>query len=462
MKYPAYPNYKDSGVEWLGEIPEEWIVSRIGFEAWVRARLGWKGLKAEEYVDDGYIFLSTPNIKDREIDFDNVNYINSERYDESPEIQLQIGDVLLAKDGSTLGTVNIVKALPNPATVNSSIAVITPYERLNGFFLKFLLDSEYMKAVIQLFRGGMGVPHLFQEDINKFYIPIPLLKTQKKIATFLDTEIAKIDGLIKDYEELITLLQEKRQTLISHAVTRGLSELVSPDDPEFGEWAKPVKFKDSGVEWLGEIPEGWEVKPLRYIIESCQNGISKAGEAFGTGFPFVSYSDVYNNYELPETVSGLVESTAEERFTCSVIKGDIFFTRTSETVDEIALTSVCMKTIKDAVFAGFLIRIRPRDNTIDSLYAKYYFRSSILRSYFVKELNLVTRASLNQELLKNLHVVLPNKKEMIAIGLYTEKMYLNYDQLIETINQSISLLKEHRSALITNAVTGKINVEALV
>ena len=163
---------------------------------------------------------------------------------------------------------NIVRKLPKPATVNSSIAVITPYKRLYGFFLKFLLDSGYMKAVIQLFRGGMGVPHLFQEDINKFYIPIPELRTQKCIATFLDTETAKIDGLIKDYEELIALLQEKRQALISHAVTRGLSELVSPDDPEFGEWAKPVKFKDSGVEWLGEIPEGWDVGPVKWYFQT--------------------------------------------------------------------------------------------------------------------------------------------------------------------------------------------------
>jgi type I restriction enzyme S subunit len=131
-------------VEWLGEVPEHWETSRLGFESWVRARLGWKGLKAEEYVDDGFAFLSTPNIKGTEIDFENVNFIGQHRFDESPEIKLREGDVLLAKDGSTLGTVNIVRALPRPTTVNSSIAVITPNARLSGVFLYYLFESSYI------------------------------------------------------------------------------------------------------------------------------------------------------------------------------------------------------------------------------------------------------------------------------------------------------------------------------
>jgi len=105
--------------------------------------LGWKGLKAEEYVDDGFAFLSTPNIKGASIDFDNVNFINEYRYDESPEIKLRVDDVLLAKDGSTLGIVNIVRSLPRPTTVNSSIAVITPNQSLNGIFLYYLFQSSY-------------------------------------------------------------------------------------------------------------------------------------------------------------------------------------------------------------------------------------------------------------------------------------------------------------------------------
>ncbi|MDP3217966.1 MAG: restriction endonuclease subunit S [Deltaproteobacteria bacterium] len=210
---------KDSGIEWLGDVPEHWEISRLGFESWVRARLGWKGLKAEEYVDDGFAFLSTPNIKGASIDFENVNFINEYRYDESPEIKLRVDDVLLAKDGSTLGIVNIVRSLPRPTTVNSSIAVITPNQSLNGIFLYYLFQSSYMENTIQRIKGGMGVPHLFQGDLNKFYIPLPTIDEQRTIAVFLDSETVKLDTLITEAKTAITLLQERRTALISAAVT---------------------------------------------------------------------------------------------------------------------------------------------------------------------------------------------------------------------------------------------------
>jgi type I restriction enzyme S subunit len=210
---------KDSEVNWMGEIPTHWRISRICYEAWVRARLGWKGLKAEEYVDDGYIFLATPNIKDSEIDFIHVNYINRERYEESPEIMLAEGDILLTKDGSTLGTVNLVRKLPKPATVNSSIAVITPKKNLNSEFLLYFFKSNYIENTIQLLKGGMGVPHLFQGDINKIHIPIPPIKEQLAIVNFLDPINKNIKNLIDQAIYKVKLLHERRSVLISAAVT---------------------------------------------------------------------------------------------------------------------------------------------------------------------------------------------------------------------------------------------------
>ena len=214
-----YAPMKESGVEWLGVVPEHWALSKLGFESWVRARLGWKGLKAEEYVDNGFIFLATPNIKGIDIDFENVNYINEQRYEESPEIKLREGDVLLAKDGSTLGIVNVIRRLDRPSTVNSSIAVITPHQNLHGIFLYYLFQSSFMKNIIEITKGGMGVPHLFQEDINKFRIPMPPFHEQVSIATHLDRQTAKIDALTDAACNAITLLQERRTTLISSAVT---------------------------------------------------------------------------------------------------------------------------------------------------------------------------------------------------------------------------------------------------
>lgn len=210
---------KDSGVEWIGEIPEHWKASRFSFETWVRARLGWKGLKADEYVDEGYIFLATPNIKSEEIDFENVNYINEFRYNESPEIKLSNGDVLLTKDGSTLGTVNVVRKLPKEATVNSSIAVITPGDNVFGIYLMYYIKSEYVQKIIENKKDGMGVPHLFQKDINKIKLLCPPIQEQKAIADYLDKKCSAIDKLISNKEKVIEKLTEYKKSLIYECVT---------------------------------------------------------------------------------------------------------------------------------------------------------------------------------------------------------------------------------------------------
>lgn len=224
---------KDSGVEWLGEVPEHWKHSYLGFECSVKARLGWKGLKAEEYVDEGYVFLATPNIKGEAIDFTNVDRITKERYDESPEIMLNEGDVLVTKDGSTTGTTNVVKELPEPATVNSSIAVLRSFGQLDSLYLYYFFTSDFTQNVITRMRGGMGVPHLFQADLKKFDVLVPPLIEQRKIAKHVEFEASVIDVLLRKAESAIELMQERRTALISAAVTGKIDvrSWTAPEEP---------------------------------------------------------------------------------------------------------------------------------------------------------------------------------------------------------------------------------------
>jgi type I restriction enzyme S subunit len=233
--------------------------------------------------------------------------------------------------------------------------------------------------------------------MRNILIPDMPTSEQANIAEFLDHETAKIDDLIERQERLIELLKEKRQAVISHAVTKGLN----PKAP----------MKDSGVEWLGELPAHWQIKSLRYL-GNCQNGINIGAEYFGSGYPFVSYGDVYRNDTLPIQVEGLVQSTHTDREIYSVRTGDIFFTRTSETVDEIGFSAACLKTLENATFAGFLIRFRPNTGEVAVNFAKHYFRSTLMRAYFVQEMNLVTRASLSQDLLKRLYNLLSRGLEV--------------------------------------------------
>jgi type I restriction enzyme S subunit len=223
---------KDSGLSWLGQIPGHWQIKRLGTFATVKARLGWKGLKAEEYVSEGYIFLSTPNLKGDEIDFENVNYITKTRYDESPEISIREGDVLVAKDGATLGITALVRSLPAPATVNGSIAVLRPYRTCSGEFLALWFRSPAIQQFIDFMKSGMGVPHLFQSDLRRFPVVLPSEKEQREIVTFVETETSKLDRLISAYANQLDLLAEYRVALIHECVTgqRNVDEAFSLEE----------------------------------------------------------------------------------------------------------------------------------------------------------------------------------------------------------------------------------------
>jgi type I restriction enzyme, S subunit len=203
-----------------------WKRTRVDRVATVNARIGWKALTAVEYQLEGYTFLSTPNIKSESIDFDNVNYISEYRYQESPELKLQPGDVLLAKDGNTLGITNIVRELPKPATVNGSIAVLRAFD-IEPRFLRYSLASTATQDLIDSIKGGMGVPHLFQWDIKRLPVALPPLDEQRRIADFLDAETGRVDQLMANQLQLLELLEERANSRILELI--GQSTIVSPE-----------------------------------------------------------------------------------------------------------------------------------------------------------------------------------------------------------------------------------------
>lgn len=215
-------------------------------------------------------------------------------------------------------------------------------------------------------------------------------------------------------------------------------------------------YKDSGVQWLGKIPSHWDCVRLKNL-GTCQNGVSKGGDYFGDGFPFVSYSDAYKNIVLPATVQGLARSTEDDRIAYSVEKGDVLFTRTSETIDEIGFASTCLETIKDSVFAGFLIRFRPNTCSIIPEYYKYYFRSMHLRKFFTKEMNIVTRASLSQQLLGQLKVLIPSIDEQKSISSYLDRKCDCLDEWLSKKQKEVECLQELKQRVIADAVTRGLN-----
>lgn len=211
---------KDSGIEWFDEMPLSWESTRIGYECWIRARLGWKGLKADEYVDEGYPFLSAFNISGNKLVWDSLNYISEERYFESPEIMLKEGDIILVKDGAGIGKCARIDSLPHgPSTTNGSLAVITTHSKLDFRYLHYYLQSSIYQNYIIRMMNGMGVPHLSQEELRKMIIPCPSISEQKHIADYLDAKCAEIDSIIVDKQKQLETLAEYRKSLIYEYVT---------------------------------------------------------------------------------------------------------------------------------------------------------------------------------------------------------------------------------------------------
>lgn len=210
----------DSGIEWIDSIPSHWKIKRLIFSAYIRARLGWKGLKADEYTSEGHPFLSAVNIQNDKLVWEDLNFINDDRYDESPEIKLEIGDLLLVKDGAGIGKCAVVDQLPyGTATTNSSLGVITPYPELNSMYLYYFFESAIFQNYISRIKNGMGVPHLTQGNLKNIMVIIPPYCEQEAIVAYLDEKCANLDSVILRKQSLIDKLTEYKKSLIYEVVT---------------------------------------------------------------------------------------------------------------------------------------------------------------------------------------------------------------------------------------------------
>lgn len=427
MSFPRYPKYKDSGVEWLGEVPAHWCKTALKY---LGEYCNGYPFKPEDRGEDGL-----PIIRIAQLTGESEPAFFSGWVSERNKVD--DGELLF----SWSATIDSFIWEGGSAWLNQHIFKVTPSEEADKKFLYYVIKHVAPKLA-DFDAHGSTMRHIKRESLDQ-RLYVPATSEQAHIASFLDHETARIDALVEEQQRLIELLKEKRQAVISHVITKGL-------DPD-------VPMKDSGVEWLGELPKHWEVKPLRHLGE-CQNGINIGAEAFGTGFPFVSYGDVYKNEVLPTRPSGLVQSSGEDREKYSIEKGDVFFTRTSETVEEIGFSSTCFQDIPSATFAGFLIRFRPAEGALDPKFSRYYFGSRRLREFFVKEMEIVTRASLGQDLLKRMSVPIPSVEEQIRIAQHLDVITQKIDSLLDQARAAIKLLEERRSAMISAAVTGKIDV----
>lgn len=425
---------KDSGIEWIGDIPEDWGIART--KSFFTHHKHVAGETAEQYERLALTLngvIRRPKDDSTGLQPEAFNGYQILRQNELVFKLIDLENVATSRVGYS----------PYTGIVSPAYIVLDPREENESKFGEYFFLSMWQREIFN-HMGDDGVrSSLNSGDLLNIPYPIAPADEKRRIVAFLDCKCAKIDAVIERTKVTIEEYKKLKQAVITEAVTKGVRG--------------PRPMKDSGYDFIGTVPDEWEVCRLR-SIGAPQNGISKGGEFFGQGFPFVSYGDVYKNFALPTSVAGLVESTEDERERYSVQYGDIFFTRTSETIEEVGFSSVCLQTIPDATFAGFLIRVRPYTDKLFAEYSKYYFRSSHHRAYLTKQMNLVTRASLGQDLLKSMPVLLPSIEEQKEIAAFLDEKCAALDTLIAKKTALLTELETYKKSLIYEYVTGKKEV----
>jgi len=436
-RYKPYPKYKDSGVEWLGQVPEHWEIFQLKHSVDGCTNGIWGS--EPDGINDIIVL--------RVADFDRDKYtiktdkltIRSISKKERENRLLKWGDLLIEKSGG--GDKQLVGVVVHfdknfEAVTSNFVAKMTPLSNFDSKFLTYAFAHLYAGRVNYMsIKQNTGIQNLDSSQYLSEYFSFPSKKEQTAIANFLDRETAKIDILIDKQRRLIELLKEKRQALISHAVTKGL-------DPN-------VKMKDSGVEWLGEVPEHWKI----YRIGNLFREVAEYGK---TDLPIlrVSIHDGISDkeYSTEEMDRKVARSEDRSKYKC-VEPGDLVYNMMRAwqggfgTVKVDGLVSpayIVARPIKpiDTIFVELLLRTKPATEEI-----RRYSRGITdfrLRLYW--------------EEFKNLKIALPPEEEIDKILKYVTEQNSYVDTLIEKANQAITLLQERRTALISAAVTGKIDV----
>ncbi len=441
--YKPYPAYKVSGVEWLGRVPEHWVACRFS-----RVIAGIKdGTHGTfERVDDGQPLLSAKNVSDGVLDISSSESQISEADHASIVANgyPQKGDLLLTIVGS-IGRA-CVYPYDYPLSFQRSVCFIRLAPETSPNFFRFFSQSKFFQEQIQSKSKSSAQAGIYMGDVEATSIAFPVcVEEQQAIVNCLSRETARIDALIEKKTRFIELLREKRQALITHAVTKGL-------DPS-------VKMKDSGVEWLGEVPEHWVVSRLRHNIDGpLSYGANEAAESDEPNDPrFIRITDLHEDGTLREDTFKSLSWNVAQPYLLS--DGDVLLARSGATVGK---SFIYRESMGPSCYAGYLIRARLLPSKLISQYFWLCTQSTYYWDFIAGSNIQATIQNVSGEKYANLWLAVPPIKEQQRIINFLEEACDRLDSVRVKTERSIELLKERRSALITAAVTGQIDLREAV
>lgn len=444
----TYERYKPSGIDWIGDIPDHWHVKKLKYNTYVKARVGWHGLKASEFsMDEGVYCVTGTDFSNGRINWEHCYRVSEKRYAEDPFIQLKEGDLLVTKDG-TIGKLAVVKNLREKATLNSGLFVVRPDspEYITDF-MYWAFQSPIFYEFVNYTSKGSTIIHLYQDTFINLPFLLPTAKEQYAIAKYLDEKTVQIDKLIAGKQMLIELLKEERLGVINQAVTRGINPLA--------------KFKPLGISWLGEIPEHWEVKKLKYVAEMQGGFAFNSSDYVPEGIQLIKIGNLYqNDFLLDRQPTFLPEHYLEEYKEWVIEYGDILISMTG-TLGKRDYGYAIQNDKTDGMFLlnQRVSRIRFNENKLQKELGLHILRSN----YYLDQLFLLPtgtkQGNLSTEQVLSISIIFPKSlSEQNQIVQFIEAETIKIDATVAKIEKEIEYLREYRIALISEVVTGKIKI----
>ncbi|MEQ5858392.1 restriction endonuclease subunit S [Halomonas sp. EF61] len=448
MTFPKYPEYKDSGVEWLGEVPAHWEKLKLSLISIEKCDGPFgSAIKSEHYRDNGVRVIRLQNIKKYFFNGEDAAYIDADYYRQQiAKSDVIGGDLLVAglgDDNNAVGRACVAPYSIAPAMVKADcFRFRLDTKRAFPDFLAYQLSAG-AEADAGLLSTGSTRSRIPLSTMGGRIVALPPSHEQVEVSAFLDYETARIDALVEEQQRLIELLKEKRQAVISHAVTKGL-------DPD-------VPMKDSGVEWLGEVPVHWEVAPLGLLSRQIQTGPFgsqlHSHEYVEGGVPVINPSNIVDGEILPDPSSTVTQEVVERLTHQRLSEGEVVVGRRGEMGRCAVVSSEESGWLCGTGSMKILLSERA-----DPDFVSMFIRTPLVRGLLQIESVGSTMDNLNPEILSRIRVPVPpieEQRDLVEKVRLTER---KTQRLISEALQGSELLQERRSALISAAVTGKIDV----
>lgn len=444
---------KDSGIEWIGEIPEEWEKYKIKYIVSLPVTDGPHA--TPQLIEEGIPFISAEAVKKNRINFDlKRGYISLEDHLLfCKKCKPQKEDIFIVKSGATTGEIAYVDT-DEEFSVWSPLALVrSKKDYFVQRFIFYVILSDYFRKQIELKWNYGTQQNIGMNVIENLFLLCPPMYVQQRIADYLDQKCAEIDSIISAKQRQNELLKQQRQSVIYEAVT-GKRAIINAECIMHNE---NRKMKDTGIEWIGGIPEDWGVSKLKYLAKKpMQYGANETGEDFNEELPrYIRITDISLNNELKDDYKlSLPYAKAQEYI---LKEGDILFARSGATAGK---SFYYKREYGTACFAGYLIRFTTDPQKALSEFIYYYTLSNAYNEWASMIFIQATIQNISAEKYANLTIPLPSLKEQRIIADYLDQKCKGINNIINSNNSVIKKLKEYRQSIIYEAVTGKLTIEA--